>query len=53
MFINLDRLFCTAQTCPVVVGNHEVYFDLYHISAAYSTFVAEPLGSILTSEVKL
>jgi hypothetical protein len=32
--------FCTATTCPVIVGNVLVYKDQHHITTAYSRLLA-------------
>jgi hypothetical protein len=34
---------CTAQTCPVIVGNLLVYRDESHLSTAYSSLLARLL----------
>jgi peptidoglycan/LPS O-acetylase OafA/YrhL len=35
-YLDLSPLFCTAQLCPVVVGNDLVYRDDNHITTAYA-----------------
>jgi hypothetical protein len=47
-FADLDSLFCTTTTCPVVVSNVLVYADDFHITWQYSAYVAPALGQILT-----
>jgi hypothetical protein len=51
-FANIDSLFCTKSTCPVVVANHLVYYDDYHITWQYADYVANALGQILTPSFK-
>jgi hypothetical protein len=51
-FANLDSLFCTKSTCPVVVGNHLVYYDDYHITWQYADYVADALGQMLAPTFK-
>lgn len=51
-FANVDSLFCTKSTCPVVVANHLVYYDDYHITWQYADYVANALGEILTPTFK-
>lgn len=41
------RWFCTAEACPVIVGNTIVYTDNSHVSATYSRLLAEVLGEAL------
>jgi hypothetical protein len=51
-FADLDSLFCTTTTCPVVVNNVLVYADDFHITWQYSTYVAAALGAILAPTLK-
>ncbi|MGC2484792.1 MAG: SGNH hydrolase domain-containing protein [Acidimicrobiales bacterium] len=51
-FANLDSLFCTKSTCPVVVANHLVYYDDYHITWQYADYVANALDQMLTPTFK-
>ncbi|MEV6595227.1 acyltransferase family protein [Actinoplanes sp. NPDC051346] len=39
--------FCTATTCPPVIGNLLVYRDQHHITTAYSRLLAPELGAWL------
>jgi hypothetical protein len=39
--------FCTATTCPVIVGNILVYKDQHHITTAYSRLLAPLLAARL------
>ena len=45
-YVNVTRWFC-ANTCPAVIGKYEVYFDQYHITAAYASFLAGVLAKAL------
>ena len=45
-YVNVTRWFC-ANTCPAVIGQYEVYFDQYHITAAYASFLAGVLAKSL------
>jgi hypothetical protein len=51
-FANVDSLFCTKSTCPVVVANHLVYYDDYHITWQYADYVANALDQMLTPTFK-
>lgn len=46
-FVNLDDLFCTKSSCPVVVAHRQVYFDFEHIMASYGGFVHPALWELL------
>ena len=39
--------FCTATTCPVIVGNLLVYKDQHHITTAYSRLLVPLLAEAL------
>lgn len=41
------RWFCTAEACPVIVGNTVVYTDNSHMSATYSRLLGDVLGTEL------
>jgi peptidoglycan/LPS O-acetylase OafA/YrhL len=45
------RWFCTAKTCPAVVGNVLVYRNSTHMTVPYSTWLAPMAGRILESAV--
>jgi hypothetical protein len=47
-FADLDSLFCTTTTCPVVVNDILVYADDFHITWQYSAYVAAALDQVLT-----
>ncbi|MFI5931310.1 acyltransferase family protein [Actinoplanes sp. NPDC051494] len=40
--------FCTATTCPVIVGNLLVYRDQHHITTAYSRLLGPLVSEVLT-----
>ena len=42
-YADLTALFCTAERCPVIVGNDLVYRDDNHLTIEY----AEVLGPVL------
>jgi len=46
-YVDLDRLFCTARTCPMVVASHLVWRDLFHANVAYVSWVTRALGELL------
>lgn len=43
---DLTSLFCTADRCPVIVGNTLVYLDLSHITLEYSRLLAPAIGAL-------
>ena len=45
-YADLTELFCTTQTCPVIVGNTMVYFDAGHITHEYAVQLAPALGAL-------
>jgi peptidoglycan/LPS O-acetylase OafA/YrhL len=45
-YADLTALFCTAERCPVIVGNTLVYQDSYHVSLEYSELMAPVLGAL-------
>ena len=47
-YAELSELFCTAERCPVVVGNTLVYRDDNHITTEY----AKVLAPLLTEMVE-
>lgn len=44
-FADLTEYLCSAILCPVVIGNTLVYRDSHHLSASFSTLLADALGS--------
>jgi peptidoglycan/LPS O-acetylase OafA/YrhL len=45
-YVDLSDLFCTAERCPVVVGNTLVYMDVSHLSIAYSRLLTPAIGAL-------
>lgn len=45
-YADLTKLFCTADRCPVIVGNTLVYLDWNHLTAEYSRKLAPPIGAL-------
>nr|WP_232079493.1 acyltransferase family protein [Mycobacterium conspicuum] len=45
-YVDLTELFCTAERCPVIVGNTLVYMDETHITLSYSRVLAPVLGAL-------
>ncbi|KUI32846.1 acyltransferase [Mycobacterium sp. IS-1496] len=45
-YADLGDLFCTAQRCPVIVGNTLVYRDDNHITGEYARWLAPVIGEI-------
>nr|WP_255382455.1 MULTISPECIES: acyltransferase family protein [unclassified Mycobacterium] len=43
---DLTELFCTANRCPVIVGNTLVYFDWEHLTLEYSRMLAPAIGAL-------
>ena len=37
-----------SSTCTAIVGNYEVYYDAFHVTAAYSTFLEGVLARSLS-----
>ena len=46
-FVDLDPLFCTATTCPMVVDHHLVWRDLFHANVAYVDWISRALGELI------
>ena len=45
-YADLTELFCTADRCPVIVGNTLVYLDWNHLTSEYSRLMAPALGAL-------
>jgi hypothetical protein len=45
-YADLNELFCTADRCPVVVGNSLVYFDAIHLTTEYSQLLSPVIGAL-------
>ena len=46
-FVDVDALFCTSTTCPMVVDRHLVWRDLFHANVAYVEWVARAFGEVI------
>jgi peptidoglycan/LPS O-acetylase OafA/YrhL len=45
-YADIAELFCTANRCPVIVGNTLVYFDEDHLTLEYSRLLAPVIGAL-------
>lgn len=45
-YADLTELFCTADRCPVIIGNNLVYFDQNHLTVEYSRALAPVVGAL-------
>ncbi|HEY2504183.1 MAG TPA: acyltransferase family protein [Mycobacterium sp.] len=45
-YADLTKLFCTADRCPVIVGNTLVYVDWNHVTPEYSRLLASVIGAL-------
>ena len=45
-YADLTELFCTADRCPVIVGNTLVYLDKGHLTIEYSRLLAPAIGAL-------
>jgi hypothetical protein len=45
-YTDLTELFCTADRCPVIVGNTLVYVDWCHLTLEYSRLLAPVIGTL-------
>jgi peptidoglycan/LPS O-acetylase OafA/YrhL len=45
-YVNVIPWFCST-TCTAVIGRYQVYFDSFHIDAAYSTYLSEVVTKAL------
>nr|WP_231981915.1 acyltransferase family protein [Mycobacterium sp. E2327] len=45
-YADLTELFCTADRCPVIVGNALVYLDRNHLTLEYSRLLAPVIGAL-------
>jgi peptidoglycan/LPS O-acetylase OafA/YrhL len=46
-YADLTDLFCTAERCPVIVGNTLMYFDNVHLTLEYSRLLAPVIGALV------
>jgi peptidoglycan/LPS O-acetylase OafA/YrhL len=45
-YANLTNLYCTADRCPVIVGNILVYLDWSHLTFEYARLLAPVVGAL-------
>ena len=45
-YADLTELFCTADRCPVMVGNTLVYLDVDHLTMEYPRVLAPVMGAL-------
>jgi peptidoglycan/LPS O-acetylase OafA/YrhL len=45
-YVDLTPLFCTADRCPVIIGNTLVYRDLNHVTVEYARVLAPVMGAL-------
>jgi peptidoglycan/LPS O-acetylase OafA/YrhL len=45
-YADLTELFCTADRCPVIVGNSLAYLDRDHLTLEYSRLLAPVIGAL-------
>lgn len=45
-YVDVTRLFCTEDRCPVIVGNALVYFDDNHLTAEYARALSPAIGAL-------
>jgi hypothetical protein len=45
-YADITELFCTADRCPVIVGNTLVYVDENHLTFEYSRLLAPVIGAL-------
>ena len=46
-YADVTELFCTADRCPVIVGNTLVYFDHVHLTIEYARALAPVMGALV------
>ena len=45
-YADLSELFCTTESCPVIVGNTLVYVDKNHVTHEYARVLAPVIGAL-------
>ncbi|AQA06713.1 acyltransferase [Mycobacterium sp. MS1601] len=45
-YADLTNLFCTNDTCPVIIGNTLVYLDRNHLTTEYARLLAPAIGAL-------
>jgi hypothetical protein len=46
-YVDVTSLFCTADRCPVIVGNTLVYLDEYHLTLEYSRLLGPVISALV------
>lgn len=44
--VPVDRLFCSATDCPVLVGDHLVYSDDHHFTMVWAVYISKACAAI-------
>jgi peptidoglycan/LPS O-acetylase OafA/YrhL len=50
-YVDVTDLFCTAERCPVIVGDTLMYFDWSHITSEYARELAPLMGALADREL--
>jgi hypothetical protein len=50
-YADLIDLFCTAERCPMIVGNTLVFRDDNHVTTEYARLLAPVLGTLVDQAV--
>lgn len=50
-YADLTDLFCTAQRCPVIIGNTLVFRDDNHVTTEYAQLLAPVLGALVDQAI--
>jgi hypothetical protein len=50
-FVDLTRYLCDDALCPVIIGNTLVYRDSQHLTASFSTLMADVLGASIVRSI--
>jgi len=45
-YVDVTRLFCTDDRCPVIVGNTLVYLDEYHLTVEYARLLSPVIAAL-------
>ncbi len=45
-YADLTKLFCTANRCPVIIGNTMAFFDSRHLTREYAELLAPAMGAL-------
>lgn len=46
-YIETEKLFCYQEKCPVIIDNHIVYQDQFHIAGTYMEYILYPFTELL------